>query len=81
METQEKDLEVKEEKLKSRNKKFVTVAFLVFLAYLFHLYLATGSFNFITNIFKGDFVQITSMVLTLFVIIGWVIIYRLFKKL
>ncbi len=76
----EESEEVVRERVRRRTKKALIIAAVVFSAYVIHLYLATGGISFITNILKGDLVQITSLILTTFTIVGWVIIFRLFRK-
>ena len=61
--------------------KLLWAALAIFIAYIAHLYIIYGSFEFITEIFQGDLIRIGSLVLTAWVVGGWYLLSRLFKNL
>lgn len=73
--------EAKGKDRKGKKRMVLWVALGVFAAYVLHLYIIYGSFEFITDIFQGDLVRIGSLILTVWVIGGWYLLSRLFKNL
>jgi cytochrome b subunit of formate dehydrogenase len=76
----QKEIELRA-KLRRRNRRALMVALSILTAYIIHLYFAYGkSFSFITNLFTGDVITISSTLLTLFTVSGWIMLYFAFRK-
>jgi len=79
MKEETKDLDLKK-LVKKRTKIFIITGSIMFLVYTLHLYLSYQSFYFITGLFEGDIIVISRTVLTAFTVTGWIILFRLVRK-
>ena len=62
-------------------KKAIILTIIGLTVFTSHVFLTKGSADFITNLFHGDFISVSNMFMTGFVLMGWFLVYKYLGKL
>lgn len=69
-------------KPKKRNhKRAILIAMAGFAVFSVHVFMSKGSSEFVQGLLHGDFIYISNLVMTTFVISGWFLVYKFLGRL